>query len=777
MCSLQFRKLAIACLTVAAGMGAVGVSKAAATTNAVAVTAATNRPTARRSWQGGRDPLAGMTSATNLPVDVKARYLEYDRAAGVITARDNVVVTRGVARLTCDAATVDVNSHDVHAVGNVVFKGDGLDWHGDEFVYNFKTHTWRTGTFAAYFDPFFVRAERANTTNGVTYLLHNAAITTCNVPHPDEHYVVHVRELRITPKDSLTCKSAFFELGGIPVFYLPYWTRSMKDRDLGFNAQAGYRSEMGAFALTTTRYRAQPGLDFLTALDERTQRGPAIGETMLWNQDGPLGMGQIGGYYMNDDKGPSEHGDGDPYPIGSSRYRIFAKEASLLSDRDSFLMQATYLSDPYMEEDFFDSLYRRQSQPINFATITHRGDQYVADVTVDKRINTFFTDVDRLPEASLQFSPQTIANTPFTIESRNRAGWIEKVWSQDAVGQTNQANYQALRVDSANMLRYPTRFDFLSVVPRAGYRGTFYSETPGISSGNSVFTQTATNFVVNGGVTQQVVQLVTTTNALQSLINGGANVRNVFELGVENSFKAYRVWSEDDNMFGRGLRHVVEPYANYTLVPLPNLEAADLYQFDDVDAIGRQQQVKLGAVNRWQTRRNGEVATILDLDTYTYLNLWRDGGARPLGDFYVSAEFLPIEGVSLRSDLAFNEYTGTFDTTDTRMKIAFDPAWSLSLDHRLVKDTSSLFSADLTFTPVKTWSYNVYGRYEFENSTFQEEGFAVTRQFDCMVWRLGMSYIPSYTAVNGAEQSADYRVALQFSFTAFPSFKVGTGRN
>ncbi len=777
MRSVQISVMVAACLTVAVSSGAVVVPEAGGATNSGALPGmATNAPAARRAWTG-RDFSSGATSATNLPVDVKARYLEYDRAGGLITAHENVVVTRGVARLTCDMATVDVNTHEVHAVSNVVFKGDGLEWRGDEFTYNFKTRTWRTGAFTSYFDPFFVRSESANTTNGVTYLLHNAVITTCNMAHPDEHYLVRVQELRITPKQDFTGKHAVFELGGIPVFYLPYWKRPIKDRDLGFNAAVGYRSDMGMVVQTTTRYRAQPGLDFLTAVDERTLRGPAIGETMVWNQSSPFGNGAFGGYYMNDPRGPSEHGDGDPYPISSDRYRVFAKESSDFTDRDYFLMQGTYLSDPYIEEDFFDSLYRAQSQPINFATVTHRGDQYVADVTVDKRLNNFFTDVDRLPEASLQFAPQTLEDTPFTIESRTRAGWIEKLWSQDAAGQVNQENYHAMRVDSANILRYPARLGFLSVVPRAGYRGTFYSETPGYLSSSSVVTQNETNQVVAGGVTQQVVQATTTTNTFQSLFNRGANLRNVFELGVENSFKAYRVWSEDDNMFGRGLRHVVEPYANYTLVPQPNLETADLYQFDDVDSIGRRQQVKLGAVNRWQTRRHGEVLTILDLDTYTYLNLWRDNGARPLDDLYVRAEFVPINGISLRSDLAYNAYTGAFDKTDTRIMLAFDPAWSLSFNHFLMNDISSLVSADLTFTPVKDWSYNLFGRYEFQTSTFQEEGFAIIRQFDCMIWRLGMSYIPAYTQESGLEQNADYRVALQFSFTAFPSFKIGTARN
>lgn len=62
------------------------------------------------------------------------------------------------------------------------------------------------------------------------------------------------------------------------------------------------------------------------------------------------------------------------------------------------------------------------------------------------------------------------------------------------------------------------------------------------------------------------------------------------EIGVEASTKIYNSWQDVRSSFLAldGLRHVIRPYINYTLIPKPNVKRDHLYYFDDIDRIDEQ---------------------------------------------------------------------------------------------------------------------------------------------------------------------------------------------
>ena len=56
----------------------------------------------------------------------------------------------------------------------------------------------------------------------------------------------------------------------------------------------------------------------------------------------------------------------------------------------------------------------------------------------------------------------------------------------------------------------------------------------------------------------------------------------MFNTGVGVSFKASQLWADATNSFLQvdGLRHIIEPSANYVFVPDPSTPPAQLPQFD-----------------------------------------------------------------------------------------------------------------------------------------------------------------------------------------------------
>jgi len=105
-----------------------------------------------------------------------------------------------------------------------------------------------------------------------------------------------------------------------------------------------------------------------------------------------------------------------PSTIPNERYRVLLKHTDLVSDRDSIVVQANYLSDPAILEDFFDKEYSDGIQPENYAVYTHREDNTRSTRWPEAALNDFYSDVGRLPEVSADFMRQPIGDTPLYYE-------------------------------------------------------------------------------------------------------------------------------------------------------------------------------------------------------------------------------------------------------------------------------------------------------------------------------------------------------------------------
>lgn len=698
----------------------------------------------------------GMSPTSSVPIDIDAKTMEYDRPNNTVVASSNVVVRSGAEEVRADAMRVNIATSDLEARGHVVFTRPGSVWRGDYLRYNFATGAWNTGAFVSYFDPFFVRAPSAIKTND-EYVLQNAYLTTCTNEFPHEHYHVVCKQLRIRPGDRMRGSGAVVYLGPVPVFYFPWLYRSLGDRTVGFSAEAGYSQRMGAYLLTSTKYWMTPNLRAVTQVDERTERGLGLGQEIGWYSDDHVNHGRLYGYYIDDRGVDADFTSGQRIVrLDSSRYRLRFDEVEAFSSRDTFLSDVNYLSDPYIVEDYFNSEYRGGYQPDNFATLAHRGDNFTASFSAHVRLNDFYTAVDRLPEGEFDLTRQQIADSPFYYEGRNTAGFLQKRFANS---DTNDTDYSSARFDTAHTVYYPNHFfGFLNVTPRAGYEATFYSATV------RTLTNSTVTMLAGGG---------SSTSTVAVLEPMGSGVRSMPSLGLESSFKGFKVLDEDETVFGTGLRHVVEPYANYTYVPQPSLTPDELYQFDSIDALGKNDSVLLGVRNRLQTKRNQKVYDFFDVDVNTTYMFEGSVSNRPFQDINVVADFRPADWLTVYASAAYGPYDAALHSTDFRAVIKED-VWKVTLEYYYRVGDSSLVSVDTAWSPNKQWSYGVYERYELQTSQLEEQRYYVQRRLDCLTCRLGIDQMPAFTQVNGTVSPADFRVIFEVSVNAFPNMRVGT---
>ena len=689
-----------------------------------------------------------------LAFDSRADRLNYDRANGIVEGIGKVIIRRGDVELKADYVRVNVETGDADALGDVTLTRGADVWTGPSLKYNFKTGAGLTSNMKITALPFYVNAESFERSPEGTYILHNAWASTCN---PDEGRVdfhVTARKMEVMPNENIKARGAVWWFGGVPTMYMPYWYRDL-DNETGFHFVPGYDSKSGAFLLSSYRYRINPGMTGETHVDYRTERGVAGGQDFKWNTGENRHVGNLIGY-VADDQEPMDKSDiAEGKDIDASRYRVRYHDQYVVSERDLVLARAHYLSDTDILEDFFEDEFRDERQPDNYASYTHRGDMYSASLVARMRLNDFYENVNRLPEASLDMYRQPIGESDFYYESRTAAGFLQRQFPD---GSTEE-DYDTLRIDSGHTFYYPDKyFGFLNFVPRAGGRATYYSNTR--RSETSIET---TSMVDTNGVT------TTSTNAVTRDVDAGADMRGVFELGFETSYKAFQTY---DTAYGPR-RHIVEPFANYTLIPEPNLTPDQLYQFDDVDRVDEQQDVRFGVRQKWQEKRDNGAFDLVDLEVSSILNIHRDEDQDAIESLFWDGEIRPADGWALDTDGRWSLTDGALATMNTW--VAYNGIEDLitRVEHRYKRESSNLLIGEVTLFPKARWSYNTYARYEFETSRMEEVGGYIQRIFTCVGLRVGRNVLPGYTREDGVKQDEEYRFLIELWLTAFPESRLG----
>jgi hypothetical protein len=727
---------------------------------------------------GQTQPLRTIYTPSTDPVEVKADSIEYDTVKRLMVLSGRVVLRRGPEILRANYALYNRESGDAWAEGDVRFERGSEAWSGAKLHYNFRTGEGDFGTFSSFLYPFYVKAQSSRRVSEEEYLLHNAVLTTCEGPNPKSHFTAAT--VRLVPGRRIHARHVFVYVGDVPVFYTPVWSQNLGDPNF-ISVVPGFNSRFSAFLLTAFNYRLTRNLEASTRVDVRLRRGLGVGQDLLWsaggnsrgpsteafkdNTDDPIFLGQgtpilreapevydewFGDFlaYYAHDNWPDE-GDSTVTGIGSDRYRLRLYHSQSFDERNYLLVLGNYMSDSPFIRHFFRDEWKSNPEPDNYLVYMNRGEHYTASLTLQRHLNDFYTTIDRFPELALDLSRQQIADTPFYYKGKTFGGYLEKSWADT---ETNQANYAIFRADTDHTVYYQHKlFGFLNLIPRAGWRGTYFSKTK--QDTNEIVTTTVTD-------TNGVVTIESTTNAVVQELGG--KFRSVYELGVETSFKAFKVWETYPGEVVNDLRHIVEPYADYTYRPEPNVLATNLYQFDAVDQLARANGIKVGLRNKLQTRRDN-VYSLIDLDVWTLYRLAPETGENQFDDLYWLLKSAPSDRIGLRLDGQYDPYEGTLKQINTRLTFTH-PQWAWEAEHRHADGGSDMLYGRFAVSPGGNWGFRVFARYEFEGNGFDNYGAAIQRTMDCVATMVGYEW-----------EDDEYAVWLQFWFTAFPRVRVDVG--
>ena len=704
-------------------------------------------------------------------VDLLADRAEYDWDSKWVTFLGNVIIRSNGNELRGERVRFNTETMAAKAVGRVTLLGaNGEMWTGDALDVDMtdpKAPAVETEDMIAYYAPYRIEAGHGGLKNG-SYYAEDVIFTTCTNAPGHRHYEVYANDAVIVPDDDLTAHGAVPYLFGVPFFYWPYFWKDLHNH-YGFRFEPGYRSRWGAYLLTTYKARVwraddENWVDSRTHLDLRHKRGVAFGETVNWYST-DIGDGWFTAYGLNDqyDKKKLARDKIDD----ESRYRFRLNHDLPLTDNDRILVQGLYLSDRYVLRDFFEDEHSEMPQPENYVTYTRTGESYLAGLSGNFRLNDFYTQVERLPEAWVNVNQREIGETGFYYDSENSAAYLRKVYAETKTPSSTD-DYDAGRLDTLHALSYPLKIaGFLSVVPTVSWRGTYFSQT------REQFEEDKVSMVmITNGMGQVFSYPV--TNTVTKSTESDADFRSVARFDLETSFKMYGMWMTEDDV---PWRHVIEPYANYTYIPEPNLLPEDLYQFDAIDEIDFQHTVRLGVRNRWQTKdpvvapggivERKNVREFLFLDTYGDIRLEPEDDEETLAALHVDADLRPTSWFRFKNELTYDMDLDELSQVTTLLQLNH-PRVRSTAEYIYRDDASDLIMAELAWKATPIWEICGFGRYDFEESHVQKVGFYVQWNFDCIGIRVMGSLYPGYTRTDGYREEDDYRLTLSLWEMHFP---------
>jgi len=698
------------------------------------------------------------------------------------------VATNQSSKVTFDEATQFEAANLLKLEGDVTILDHGHIWRGTNFIYNTTNGEVQAARFKTVQEPYSIAGQQMGGVSNKVQTATNAVIATDDYEKPI--FTIRARAITIAPGDYLEAHQATLYLGKTPIFYWPYYRRSLKQHPNNFEFAPGYRSQFGPYLFSSYNWYGSNGLglgfvDGTLHLDERERRGLAGGP------DFAVHLGNWGEaafrYYYAHDVDPQADGIVAPH-LGENRQRSqFYYDLYSTSNANAMgniKVVANYQSDPLVVRDFFLGQYNRNVEPATFGEGTELWHNWVLDGMAQPRLVNFFETVERLPDVKLTGLRQEVGNSPIYYDSETSAGYYERAFSETNVPLylTNYnmmpngfgydvtdtrmggyPNYEAARADTFHQFTMPENFfGWLNVTPRIGGRATYYGDVDGPQ------------------------------------IHTNQQGRGIFNTGADVSFRAWRVYAdtESDLLDVHGLKHIIEPEFDYAYIPtasshvpqfdyqLPTLRLLpiDFPDYNSIDSIRSENVLRLMLRNKWQTKRRDGIEDVVNWAVYTDWNL-TPGTNNPFSDLYNDLDFRP------RSWITFNSST-RYDLADTRWREAIERVFiqptssgmSLSLGYYYLMNNDPEFQTypgqslaghnqidvSLYYRINENWGVHISERFEAQNGVFQEQLYSIYR--DLRSWTAAMTF----RVDQGAGQPTDFTVGITFSLKAFPRFKLNS---
>jgi hypothetical protein len=486
-------------------------------------------------------------------------------------------------------------------------------------------------------------------------------------------------------------------------------------------------------------------------------------------------------YYIQD-QNPLVNETAEPRKdVPTGRYRVSLEDRTNFTDDIYGIANLTKLSDPFVMQDFYQGEFRIDPVPDNVLAVTKTDPFYTLTAVERFQANEFFATTERQPEVALDIKRHGLFGGPIFYESETGFANLRLQNPQDS----GFENYGTYRLDTFHQFTFPnTYFGWLSIVPRVGYRGTYYGKT--FDLGSTVFIPPSNPLEPNF-----ILPPPTLANPVKF---DGDTFRSVFDTGAEASFKISRRWENvQSRTFGLdGLMHVIQPFTDFSYVkedgpnptailgfdryqPSTQPRALDFPQFTSIDSIDDWTVWRVGVRNRLETRRDDRTMTWLELDTFVDVNFENPYQPTDYSNLVNNVRFTPLPWMSLSVNSQLPAFGKGFTEVDTIANIQPMANLQLSVGHRYLNgnpffDNSSLFVVGGYYRIDDNWGVGVQEQYEGATGTLEQQRYSIYRDLSSWVASFGAIIRDNTGTGSNTGSKTEYGVIFTITLKAFPKF-------
>ena len=744
-------------------------------------------------------------AAQNLQIE--SNETTFDEALGVARATGNVRIQYGEVVIEAEQAEFHQSSGKVFARDDVRVYKDGSIFTGQEIIYDTNTGEMTATDLRSALAPLFYESGDLTVPTEDTEMIEmgESYFTTHDSAQPN--FRVRAKSMRIYPGDRVVMKGVKFYAGDTPFFWLPYFSQPLDD-ELGYYFVPGYSSPWGAFLLNQYGFMIGEHTLAQAHLDFRSERGLAGGiEFKSQRHRSQRNFGRLNLYYASDDDPQTSYsGRTRTAPIDPDRYRInFQHRVYVPGPEESTLyldIDINKLSDRFFYEDFFPAEYRNDPQPDNILNLVKSNPWGTISLLYRAQLNDFFQTDERF-ELAIDAIRTPLADTGVFYNGFTTLGLLDEDLGDD-------------RQDALTAVRDMTR-GYLSDLDRGvlTLRGGELIDADGRVVEDDFDPAEASSLLddiertlANRGYNRidtyhELVYPATIGEHFHFAPRGGLGYTNydnidtpgidgfdrtTFHAGIDTSFKISKKFSDVYNrkLGLDGLIHVIQPYANYSFVatdeigrrftpidrltPTTRLRPIDLPMFTATDSIRDWQIARIGAHNRFMTRRNGGTHEWLSLNTYFDAYIDDPEFNRDFSNVFADLIWSPLPWLSARLDSQFPVFgQDDFDFTEMTSSLYFMPKdwFQFSVgyfylnDHPFFRD-SNLMSFS-TYTRLSDeWGFSTVHRFEADDNTLEIQQYQIHK--DLSSWTASVGAIVRDN--RGSED--EFGILMSLTLKAFP---------
>jgi len=689
---------------------------------------------------------------------------------GIATAHGNVAIHAGDADIYADSVRYNPKTHEVLAEGNVrIYRTQGL-FVGDRAIYNTETKKIQAVDMRTDKTPYLVSGENVTSISEDAYLVSKGSFTTHDSSNPD--FRLQAKKIRVYEHDRVVFSNVVFYVRNVPIFWWPYLYQSLDD-SFTYMISPAYLSSWGPSLLGRISMPITDDIKADIRLDYRSRRGLAFGfDPYIRFGENKKSWARIRTYLLKDENPEINRTSAVRPDIPENRYRVSIQSRTLFTEDIYGIANITKLSDEFVLQDFFQGEFQLNPQPDNILAVTKSHPNYTLTMLGRFQANEFYETTERLPEIVLDVKRMPIFGGPIFYEGETGIADLHRSFEEDSP----KHDYSTLRLDSFHQFTFPTTlFGWLSVVPRVGFRATYYDKTRDVAKTDIMPSDNP--FIpdfLNVDLTDKVVF-------------AGNKLRTVFNGGIESSFKVTRTWdgAQSSAVGLDGLKHVIQPFVNFSWVstsandpasilqfdryqPSTQLRPIDFPQFTTIDSIDNWTILRFGVRNRLLTRRDDFTVSWMDIETYMDVNFDNPFDKTQYSNLFNRLNFTPVPWMSFGVSSQVPLFEKGFTEVNTSINVQPIANLQLSFAHRYLNqnpffDNSSLYVFGGFYRIDDNWGIGISEQYEGTSGVLEQQRYSIYRDLTSWVASVG-----AIIRDNGGVK--EYGVLLTFTLKALPKF-------